>query len=779
MRLSDTSPPARGRGFNLLDDPWIVALGADGRQRELSILELLEQAAFSTRIGGEVPTQGFAITRLLLAVLHRAIDGPRTTDEWADLWSMEALPTERVRAYAEPLRHRFDLFDAETPFFQVPRLCTAKQEVAGPAKLVADVPNGQPFFTTRSAANLRRIEASEAARWLVHTQAFDPSGIKSGAVGDRTVKNGKGYPIGTGWSGQIGGVLPQGRNLRETLLLNLVAYEASPSVDIGGPVDIPPWERCPDTAVRDERTPGGAIDLYTWQTRRVRLVGDRNGVRGVVLANGDRIASRNRHDMDPHTCWRYSESQSAKYQNVVYMPLTHEAERPVWREIGAMLPSVSSRGDVHRGPARARLAPGIMQWIGDLGVKALLPERYTVHVRTVGAVYGSKGATFAEIVDDLLPLPLLLLREDHPDFGATAASAVEDAEHAASALWSFADNIAQAAGAAPKSGAGEQARDRLYAALDGSYRNWLALLTSGAGVTEARTRWQRTVGSAVNLIAAELALSASPVAWVGREVRGQLVNVGRAELWLRFALRKALPLNGIRPHGPLPAGRGGNTVTGEEPAPRLADRSLGPLGVALDRRLSRLQHEYLRRSAFACAELAELHRGLGKPVGSIPEIWGSTIAVVPCALRGAETSDDDAPSIAEQAAHSVLTLFAAHQRSMSVPAHVPEVSFGSAVSLLAQSRFRTAETITRRFMTVATAQSVDEMLVHLRGLVTLLQTTKQGFDYARLGDDIANLLVPVRARAVRLVWGREFYRTPRTEEATPNRQSPSRKQLRR
>jgi CRISPR system Cascade subunit CasA len=185
-------------GFNLIDEPWIVALGRDGRERQESILGVFEHAPLFTTIGGEVPTQAFAITRLLLAFLHRALDGPEDQQDWEQLWAADELPMAAIRAYADRVRPRFDLFDPVVPFFQVAGLRTAKGEVFGLDRIVADVPNGEPLFTTRSAANLARMGPAEAARWLVHVHAFDPSGIKSGAVGDATVKGGKGYPIGRG-----------------------------------------------------------------------------------------------------------------------------------------------------------------------------------------------------------------------------------------------------------------------------------------------------------------------------------------------------------------------------------------------------------------------------------------------------------------------------------------------------------------------------------------------------------------------------------------------------
>lgn len=540
--MSDVSVTPTNTGFNLLDDPWITVLSNDGREHDLSILEVFERASDIATIGGEVPTQGFAITRLLLAILHRSLKGPADSQDWAELWNATSLPANRIETYAAQVRSRFDLFDPVTPFFQVAGLRTKNGDVSGLEKIVADVPNGEPLFATRSARNLRRIDAAEAARWLVHTHAFDPSGIKSGAEGDRTVKNGKGYPIGTGWSGQLGGILPQGSNLRETLLLNLIGHEDNAYVILGGREDIPPWERDPDTAAWSERPPHGAIDLYTWQTRRIRLVGDRTGVTGVVLSNGDKIVPQNRHNLDPHTSWRYSDPQSKKLKTDVYMPNTHDPERNVWRGLASFLPATSARfGGKPDGPRRW-VAPAVLRWIGTLCAEGALPEAYLARVRVIGAEYGSQSATFAEMIDDVLPMRVVLLRSDHPAVGQAAIDAVADAENAADAVWQLAENVARAGGAEPKSGAGERARERIYAALDAPYRRWLAALGPNSDLTQMRTRWQESARQAVRPVIAEVIGASPPTAWRGREVNGRLVNVPIAEAWMQDRLRKALPL---------------------------------------------------------------------------------------------------------------------------------------------------------------------------------------------------------------------------------------------
>lgn len=534
-------------GFNLLDEPWIVAITPNAVEVELSVLGIFEQAGDLMAIGGEVPTQGFAITRLLLAFLHRALDGPEDQQDWAQLWASTGLPMPAIYAYAERVRNRFDLFDPAAPFFQVPGLRTAKDESSGLEKIVADVPNGEPLFTTRSAASLHSLSASEAARWLVHVHAFDPSGIKSGAVGDPKAKNGKGYPIGTGWSGQIGGVLAEGKTLRETLLLNLVARDQDSYLTIGSAADVPPWERAVDTPEwREDRPPGGPIDLYTWQTRRVRLEGNRTGVTGVVLANGDKIQPQNRYRLDPHTAWRFSEPQTKKLKQPTYMPRQHDPGRSLWRGLAALLPSISGRRGRLDQP-KPFLAPAVLQWVGELVSAGVLAEDCVVRTRAVGAIYGTQSATFDEIVDDRLALGVALLREDSPALGRLAEGAVQDAESTAGVLWRFAENVAQAAGAEPKSGAGDRSRDALYAALEAPYRSWLASLDRSSDLVVERRQWQLVVRATVSPLASRIVESAGPAAWPGREIRGRLVNLARAETWFTAELRRLLPLAQAEP----------------------------------------------------------------------------------------------------------------------------------------------------------------------------------------------------------------------------------------
>jgi CRISPR system Cascade subunit CasB len=153
-----------------------------------------------------------------------------------------------------------------------------------------------------------------------------------------------------------------------------------------------------------------------------------------------------------------------------------------------------------------------------------------------------------------------------------------------------------------------------------------------------------------------------------------------------------------------------------------------------------------------------------------------------------------------------MTLYALHQQSHdNDEMHVPGIRFGAAVRRLAaedgtkgaagggtksgvadgeksaQSKEDEAkggkedsrkQAITRRFMAVATAQSINEVLFHVRGLITQLRREKQPLDYAMFAEDVFNLLTPGQENRVRLAWGREFYRTPSAARSDKDGKTP-------
>ncbi|WP_242433133.1 type I-E CRISPR-associated protein Cse1/CasA [Streptomyces sp. Root264] len=525
--------------FDLSIEPWIEVLKCDGRQEELSLRQVFAQAAEVRRLVGDLATQEFALLRLLLAVAHDALEGPRDIEAWGELWA-DPQCFAPVADYLDTHRERFDLLHPATPFYQTAGLRTAKDEVFSLNRIVADVPNGEPFLTARMPT-VDRLSFAEAARWVVHAHAYDTSGIKSGAVGDDRVKGGKVYPLGTGWTGNLGGVFAEGETLRETLLLNLVA--ADTDVLEFTEDDRPAWRREPCPPGGAERMPTGLRDLYTWQSRRLRLHYDADGVTGVVLGYGDPLTARNMHRREPMTFWRRSTFQEKKLrQPLIYLPRDHDPARAAWRGVASL---VADRSEAAQGAEAAMyLRPGILEWVARLVTEGELPRDFLIRTRVGGAKYGTQQSVIDEVVDDRLLMPVVLLHRQDRVCARQAIGAVEDADQAVRALGDLATDLARAAGSE-----GEQrrsaARELGFTALEDPYRAWLAALTDSGEAFERRRLWQREVHALISRLGDRLIQDAGDAAWQGRTVsvaKGgtQWLNAGLADRWFRGRLAKTL-----------------------------------------------------------------------------------------------------------------------------------------------------------------------------------------------------------------------------------------------
>ncbi|MFD8799942.1 type I-E CRISPR-associated protein Cse1/CasA [Streptomyces atroolivaceus] len=524
--------------FDLTSQPWIPVLRSNGEQDELSLRQVFEQASELRRIVGDLPTQEFALVRLLLAVAHDALGGPEEIDDWSDLWGDEQCFAP-VGPYLDAHADRFDLLDGTAPFFQTAGLRTAKDEVFSLNRIVADVPNGEPFFSARMPT-VDRLTFAEAARWVVHTHAYDTSGIKTGVEGDKRAKGGKVYPLGVGWAGNLGGVFVERPTLRETLLLNLVAADTT-GVRIDEQ-DAPAWRRDPCGPGGAERAPSGVRDLYTWQTRRLRLHFDEQGVYGVVLGYGDPLSPRNKHDREPMTAWRRSPAQEKKLrESLVYLPRDHDPERAAWRGIASLIADTLPSGQGSEPPSSLR--PAVLEWVARLVSEGRLERGFLVRARVIGPKYGTQQSVIDEIVDDSVSMAVVLLHQQDRRYAEQAIAAVQDADRGVMAVGDLATNLARAAGTETE-GPRATARDHAYGLLETPYRAWLRDLAKADDPYEQRLAWQRQVHEIAVGFGNRLMSTAGTNAWQGRTVETkkgtEWLNSALAGKWFRIALDRDL-----------------------------------------------------------------------------------------------------------------------------------------------------------------------------------------------------------------------------------------------
>ncbi|KGF22204.1 type I-E CRISPR-associated protein Cse1/CasA [Corynebacterium tuscaniense] len=553
MRQPDNHP-----SFNLLDQPWIICVTATGPDK-LSIRQIFDGTATPIQVLGDSPTQDYAVLRVLLAIFWRAHRGsPEDSPSW-EQWFIakrkeliEQNRDDRVLEYLDSYRHRFELFDPEKPFMQVANLDTTTA-TRKPVSLIVPDSKGD-YFTMRTHEGRSFLAFDEAARWLIHTQAYDYAGIKSGVIGDPRVENGKGFASGLGWAGMTGGTVIRGRSLLETLLLNttpqVLADEAAE--------DLPVWEREADTAAqRNDRTgkldkplavqPQGAADLATWQSRRIRLFPEGNRVGAVLVSIGDQIPDGGKNVLeDPMTPYIYREKQK-KAQSGIF-PKPYDAQRTMWRSLDALLVSEVDSGLTSRSNVPTR--PATLLNFSNIAREQGSNEIADVSIVSMG-YQEPKKVSIVAVITGSIGLPLSLLQDDsisrvHRQYVRDAADATRNA---AKTLGKFVGQLAVAAGG--KYIFDTDAADRLYTVLEPLFINWLRGLDL-ENIEEEAAFWQKQIREHLFHIADEAVRGAGQKALIGRVIdggkggAGRVYSTGALYRSLQYQVAQDLPL--LREH---------------------------------------------------------------------------------------------------------------------------------------------------------------------------------------------------------------------------------------
>ncbi|MGA5823146.1 type I-E CRISPR-associated protein Cse1/CasA [Kitasatospora sp. NPDC094028] len=526
-------------GYNLVDEPWLTVRPVDGgAPLELGIAEVLARAHELEGIAVEFSTQLPAVLRqVLLPVVAHATGAPRTLREKGERLARDGGgftedELRDIRTYLDDNRARFDLFDPKDPFGQVAGLRTAKDETKGAAALVATAASGNnvPLFASRTDADPLDLTPAQAAHWLVHAHCWDTAAIKTGVVGDDQVKAGKTTGNPTGPLGQLGVVVPVGRTLYETLLLNLPVTPASAE-------GIPQWLRGPHGPAWDAREDKGLLDLWTWQARRIRLIPheDETGrlrVARVVISAGDRLTPMD--EREPHTAWTFTapakKSASARPER---RPRRHTQGKAAWRGLDALLSAT------RQGPESAFETSVLLDEISGLREIGSLDTDYPLQVETFGMVYGTQSAVVEDVIHDSIPLSLLALRQDS-EAHDLLLDVAEQAEQLARAVNNLSADLRRAAGTDPIPwDKGQRPGELLLHVLDPLVRRLLAGVRGAGGdedvLHRGRLAWEQVAHRRARETADALLLAVPASTFGGRSVE----QPGKAGKKLTYSLGTA------------------------------------------------------------------------------------------------------------------------------------------------------------------------------------------------------------------------------------------------
>lgn len=509
--------------FSVLREPTLTAVGPGGVET-VGLADALVRA-HELRLALPDALDEAAVIRLLLAATIDALGQPRDIHDWGRWWRDGRFNEDALNGYFDTCRDRFDLFGAQ-PAWQVADL----EAVSGERKpsslliLAAASGNNVPLFSSRTEGDPPPLTPAAAFLALLRVHAWDTAAIKTGAVGDPAVKGGKTTGNRTGPLGALGVVIPQGRTLFETLLLNV------PVADRLRVTDAPWWRQEPPTPEWRERDPRGLLDLLTWQSRRVRLFPEITPdgsvvVREVLLCAGDRMRYTP-DQVEPHSAWRTVKNPKAGQQAKV--PARHHSGKALWRGIAGLLAIRDVEIDTAVEP------PTSLAQLGELWAEKILPPDYPLDVLAVGVEYGNQSAVVDNVYVDSIPLPISALGL-HSDVASSLRECADQAEQLRRALNDLASDVRRATGAEPIPwDKGGHPGDHVMALFDAPFRQLLrAVQVDPEARLDAMDEWKREARSIV-LRAAEPVLAAAPPAgFLGRrdDRGGRSITVPQAEMF--------------------------------------------------------------------------------------------------------------------------------------------------------------------------------------------------------------------------------------------------------
>lgn len=333
--------------FNLIDEKWLPCVMTDQTLGDKSLLEVLLDAQNVREIIGDSPPVTIALHRLLLAILHRALNAPQSVNEWSEIREAGKFDHAKLESYFEQHKPRFNLFDEKYPFYQT-------------ASVTSYLKNGEVttlFFHSgstlfeHSTKQKASLSAATAARLLIGFQSFDVGGLKTYInIAD---KSANASPLI-----QSAVMLVKGENLFETLVLNFHQYSADDEepFPFDYAKDLPAWERNAETQA-GERLPDGYVDLLTWQSRTILLQPEINEdgstlVRNAVIMKGFQFPKGFlRNDKETMIAFRASKDKTEGF-----FPVGFSESRALWRNSMSLLQTVD--GEKNR--------PMMLDWLNDL-----------------------------------------------------------------------------------------------------------------------------------------------------------------------------------------------------------------------------------------------------------------------------------------------------------------------------------------------------------------------------------------------------------------------------
>ncbi len=476
------------RTFSLLDKPWIKVIDMGMNEKEISLKELFHHAHELRHLAGETAEQDVAMLRLLISIVVTALyryhadgsaaDIPESYDEVMDRcaeYMKDRKFPEAIIQYLESQRDKFNLFDPSYPFFQTAGLDTEIGESG--FKPIFEITNNQSIsanndtetlFRMTSKENANRLSFEEAARWIVFFQSYAHTVKRCNKVQLADAKISKPKTT-TGKVGSFAALVAAGKNIYETIMLNLCALKNG--MEVWGSPN-PAWEQPPcKEQLRSIAIPDNLPELYTVQSRRALLRAEGDQVTGIWFMWGDSIEQDDENIPEQMAMWKY-EKKGSKW--VFSEPGTAET---IWKEFGTIACIDSKR------------APGTVYWINQLRDANLYNEPVT-RFKAIGHVYSGQGSyrSFGDTAESGFSLATEILTKNGEIWANRIADEITKccSDKSPIGIGTALDSLSIS-----KKNHSAFLKTRYFELIDNEFRQWLVSIKSNEPMEEKILEWEK------------------------------------------------------------------------------------------------------------------------------------------------------------------------------------------------------------------------------------------------------------------------------------------------
>ena len=533
------------KSFNLVTEPWIQVLDKDGNPKEVSLLEVFENAASYQRLAGDMASQDLVILRLLVAILttvYSRIDANGKNYEWLTLdekmhlkeaeeedyeyddlvntWQLlykNGKFSKPVAQYLKENSSKFDFF-GDDPFYQVNKEvydeevpANKKVNIKSPKgtvdikqinRTISESNNSPAIFSPRTRQTKNEVNLAQLVRWIITYQSF------TGVTDKTKVNSKKKFSVSAGWLYGLNPVFAQCENLFQTLMLNLVFPEEYKEEKAFWEFEnaVEYIEFLKDEPFARELS---ISTLYTLWSRMLHIewIDDEP----IIFTAGLPKLDSTEAFVEPMTTWRRNTKTGEVYPATKHLT---DLTKAMWRNFGQYVRTTDSDEleDMHE--------PEIIKWLRNVQDNEYLPTDTSLTLRTTTLISDGNATSQSPVVEVndqfRIKAEVLFDKNDKDYWPEDIENMIDLTQQVGKDFWIFTNNISKLRGL-DGTNFSDNSTAKFYESLNLPFLTWLASLRNDQERADKTAEWKRILKRIAITKAEELLKNASPRDIIGQE----------------------------------------------------------------------------------------------------------------------------------------------------------------------------------------------------------------------------------------------------------------------